>query len=34
MKDAPACREFCDQHGLPLVSIADLIRYRQAHDVP
>ena len=34
MKDAPACREFCDQHGLPRVSIADLIRYRQAHDVP
>jgi 3,4-dihydroxy 2-butanone 4-phosphate synthase / GTP cyclohydrolase II len=30
MMDAPACREFCDQHGLPLVSIADLIRYRLA----
>jgi 3,4-dihydroxy 2-butanone 4-phosphate synthase/GTP cyclohydrolase II len=32
MMDAPACREFCDQHGLPLVSIADLIRYRLAHE--
>jgi 3,4-dihydroxy 2-butanone 4-phosphate synthase/GTP cyclohydrolase II len=30
MMDAPACREFCDRHGLPLVSIADLIRYRLA----
>jgi 3,4-dihydroxy 2-butanone 4-phosphate synthase / GTP cyclohydrolase II len=30
MMDAPACREFCDKHGLPLVSIADLIRYRLA----
>jgi 3,4-dihydroxy 2-butanone 4-phosphate synthase / GTP cyclohydrolase II len=30
MMDAPACREFCDEHGLPLVSIADLIRYRLA----
>jgi 3,4-dihydroxy 2-butanone 4-phosphate synthase/GTP cyclohydrolase II len=30
MMDAPACREFCDAHGLPLVSIADLIRYRLA----
>src|SRR3954447_999281 len=32
MMDAPACREFCDEHGLPLVSIADLIRYRLAHE--
>jgi 3,4-dihydroxy 2-butanone 4-phosphate synthase/GTP cyclohydrolase II len=30
MMDAAACREFCDQHDLPLVSIADLIRYRLA----
>jgi 3,4-dihydroxy 2-butanone 4-phosphate synthase / GTP cyclohydrolase II len=30
MMDAPACREFCDEHRLPLVSIADLIRYRLA----
>lgn len=30
MMDAPACREFCDRHRLPLVSIADLIRYRLA----
>jgi len=32
MMDAAACREFCDEHGLPLVSIADLIRYRLAHE--
>jgi 3,4-dihydroxy 2-butanone 4-phosphate synthase / GTP cyclohydrolase II len=32
MMDASACREFCDEHGLPLVSIADLIRYRLAHE--
>lgn len=32
MMDAPACREFCDEHGLPLVSIADLIRYRLSHE--
>jgi 3,4-dihydroxy 2-butanone 4-phosphate synthase/GTP cyclohydrolase II len=32
MMDAPACRKFCDQHGLPLVSIADLIRYRLQHE--
>jgi 3,4-dihydroxy 2-butanone 4-phosphate synthase/GTP cyclohydrolase II len=32
MMDAPACREFCDEHGLPLVSIADLIRYRLGHE--
>jgi 3,4-dihydroxy 2-butanone 4-phosphate synthase / GTP cyclohydrolase II len=30
MMDAPACRDFCDEHGLLLVSIADLIRYRLA----
>lgn len=32
MMDAPACREFCDEHDLPLVSIADLIRYRLANE--
>jgi 3,4-dihydroxy 2-butanone 4-phosphate synthase/GTP cyclohydrolase II len=32
MMDAPACRDFCDEHGLPLVSIADLIRYRLDHE--
>ena len=32
MMDAPACRAFCDEHGLPLVSIADLIRYRLDHE--
>src|SRR3954468_10252748 len=32
MMDAPACREFCDRHELPLVSIADLIRYRLHHE--
>lgn len=28
MMDAADCRAFCDEHGLLLVSIADLIRYR------
>src|SRR3954468_6451904 len=32
MMDVSACRKFCDQHGLPLVSIADLIRYRLANE--
>jgi 3,4-dihydroxy 2-butanone 4-phosphate synthase/GTP cyclohydrolase II len=32
MMDASACRKFCDEHELPLVSIADLIRYRLAHE--
>jgi 3,4-dihydroxy 2-butanone 4-phosphate synthase/GTP cyclohydrolase II len=29
MMRAPACREFADEHGLLLVSIADLIRFRR-----
>ena len=29
----PQLREFADEHGLALVSIADLIRYRRAHRV-
>jgi 3,4-dihydroxy 2-butanone 4-phosphate synthase/GTP cyclohydrolase II len=32
MMDALDCRTFCDEHGLPLVSIADLIRYRLANE--
>ena len=32
MMDAFDCRRFCDEHGLPLVSIADLIRYRLANE--
>lgn len=29
MMNATQCREFCDQHGLVLISIADLIRFRR-----
>lgn len=29
MMNAVQCREFCDQHGLVLISIADLIRFRR-----
>ena len=29
MMNAAQCREFCDEHGLVLVSIADLIRFRR-----
>ncbi len=29
MMRAPQCREFCDQHGLLMISIADLIAYRR-----
>ena len=32
MMDAADCRQFCDKHELPLVSIADLIRYRLANE--
>jgi 3,4-dihydroxy 2-butanone 4-phosphate synthase/GTP cyclohydrolase II len=32
MMDAADCRAFCDEHGIPLVSIADLIRHRLAHE--
>ena len=30
MMDAGDCRVFCDEHGIPLISIADLIRHRLA----
>ena len=29
MMNAAQCREFCDEHGLVLISIADLIRFRR-----
>lgn len=29
MMNAADCREFCDEHGLVLISIADLIRFRR-----
>ena len=29
MMDAADCRAFCDEHGLLLISIADMIRYRR-----
>lgn len=32
MMDAAQCREFADEHGLVLCSIADLIRYRRANE--
>ncbi len=32
MMRAPRCREFADQHGLMLISIADLIKYRRQHE--
>lgn len=32
MMRAPQCREFADQHGLLLISIADLIKYRRQHE--
>jgi 3,4-dihydroxy 2-butanone 4-phosphate synthase / GTP cyclohydrolase II len=32
MMRAPRCREFADQHGLLLISIADLIKYRRQHE--
>ncbi|WP_166355063.1 bifunctional 3,4-dihydroxy-2-butanone-4-phosphate synthase/GTP cyclohydrolase II [Phytoactinopolyspora limicola] len=32
MMRAPALRRFADEHGLAMVSIADLIRYRQRHE--
>ena len=30
---APQCRAFADAHGLKMISIADLIRYRRQHEV-
>lgn len=32
MMRAPECRAFADTHGLQMVSIADLIRYRRGHE--
>ncbi len=32
MMRAPQCREFADQHGLLMISIADLIKYRRQHE--
>ena len=32
MMRAPALRAFADEHGLAMVSIADLVRYRRRHD--
>ena len=32
MMRAPECRAFCDEHGLLLISIADLISYRRHHE--
>jgi 3,4-dihydroxy 2-butanone 4-phosphate synthase/GTP cyclohydrolase II len=32
MMRAPECRAFADAHGLLMVSIADLIRYRRGHE--
>lgn len=33
MMRAPACREFADEHGLTMISIADLITYIRHHDI-
>jgi 3,4-dihydroxy 2-butanone 4-phosphate synthase/GTP cyclohydrolase II len=33
MMRAPALRAFADEHGLAMVSIADLVRYRRRHDM-
>ncbi len=32
MMRAPECRAFADAHGLAMISIADLIRYRRGHE--
>lgn len=32
MMRAPECREFADKHGLVMISIADLIKYRRQHE--
>lgn len=32
MMRAPGCREFADEHGLLLISIADLIKYRRQYE--
>lgn len=33
MKRAPELREFADEHGLAMISIEDLVRYRRRHEV-
>jgi 3,4-dihydroxy 2-butanone 4-phosphate synthase/GTP cyclohydrolase II len=33
MKRAPELREFADEHGLAMISIEDLVRYRRTHEV-
>ncbi len=33
MKRAPQLREFADEHGLAMISIDDLVRYRRRHEV-
>lgn len=32
MMRAPECRAFADEHGLLMISIADMIRYRRTHE--
>ena len=32
MMRAPECRKFADEHGLVMISIADLIKYRRQHE--
>lgn len=32
MMRAPQCRQFADEHGLVMISIADLIKYRRQHE--
>ncbi|WP_372736701.1 3,4-dihydroxy-2-butanone-4-phosphate synthase, partial [Nocardioides sp.] len=33
MMRAPELRAFCDEHGLAMISIEDLVRYRRRHEV-
>ncbi len=33
MKRGPELREFADEHGLAMISIEDLVRYRRRHEV-
>ncbi|QYJ05174.1 bifunctional 3,4-dihydroxy-2-butanone-4-phosphate synthase/GTP cyclohydrolase II [Nocardioides panacisoli] len=33
MKRSPELREFADEHGLAMISIEDLVRYRRRHEV-
>ncbi|WP_110238553.1 bifunctional 3,4-dihydroxy-2-butanone-4-phosphate synthase/GTP cyclohydrolase II [Nocardioides gilvus] len=33
MKRAPELREFADEHGLAMISIEDLVRYRRRHEL-